>query len=182
MKTLKESLLDNDFDSHLEDVCQIPMNVLADVLEGFGHKQLLKRHLQRVGAEAYLDMVWDTLQDCEMSYEYISRLTDYEKDIIKEFTNQNPVDPQIVMKVVQNRLHDPLFKDADLAGYSTAHERERWTQEQIKVFFDPVYEKRYYETMLELYFFIENGQGGYIAIRKNAKKENIDILRCILRR
>lgn len=181
MKTLKESILSSDFDINLEAIGEIPMSSLADVLEGYGHKQLLRKILQKMGVESCLDMVWSALQDCEMSCASINSLTDYEKDVIEYLAKQNPADPKIVMDVVQHELYDRLYKEADVNGYSTNHEREIYADGQVWVFLHPIYKKRYYENMLEFYFFVENGEAGWISIRKDAKKENIDLLRYILR-
>lgn len=181
MRTLKESILSPDFDINLEAIGEIPMHSLADVLEGYGHKQLLKKILQKIGAESCLDIVWSALRECGMSYAPIDKLTDCEKRVIEYLAKQNPVDPKIVMNVVQRELYERLYKEANLSGYSTDHEREIYADGQVWVFLDPIRGKRHYENFLEFYFFIENGEAGWISIKKDAKEENIDLLRYILR-
>ena len=186
MKTLKESILDKDFDINLEAVREIPMSSLADALEGHGHKQLrdkqlLKKILQKIGAESYLDMIWNVLQDCEMDHASTSKLTNYEKRVIEYLAKQNPVDPKIVMDVARFKLYDCLYKEADVNGYRTSCEIEMYANERVQVFLHPIYNREHYENLLEFYFFIENGEAGWISIKKGAKKENIDLLRYILR-
>lgn len=181
MRTLKESILSPGLDIGLEALGEIPMSSLAHVLEGYGRKQLLKKILREIGTESCFDMVWSALQDCGMSYAPINKLTDYEKEAIEYLAKQNPVDPKIVMDVVQRELYDRLYEEADVNGYSTNHEKEIYADGQVWVFLHPIYKKRYYENMLEFYFFIENREAGWISIRKDAKEENIDLLRYILR-
>ena len=181
MKTLKESILSPGLDIGLEALEEIPMSSLAHILEGYGRKQLLKKILQKLGAESYFDEVWSALQDCEMSYAPINKLTDYEKEVIEHLAKQNPVDPKIVTDVVRFELYDRLYKEADVNGYSTNHEREIYADGQVWVFLNPIYKSQFYEKSLEFYFFIENGEAGWISIRKDAKKENINLLRYILR-
>lgn len=177
MKTLQESILDNDFDSHLEDVCQIPMDVLADALESYGPPLVLKKYLKEIHNEGMFDQIWEALsKSCDMMVSYIKNFSRYELDVIKKFVKQNPIDSQVVKETARKKIFTPLENLRELNGRNPLD-----VSEDVEIFLHPDFSASFYDNMSEFYFFINSSEAGWISIKKKAKKEHVDLLKYILK-
>ena len=177
MKTLQESILDNDFDSHLEDVCQIPMSVLADALESYGHPLVLKKYLKKIHNEGMFDQIWEALsKSCDMAMGYIKDFSYYELDVVKKFVKQNPIDAQVVKETARKKIFTPLENIRVMNGRNPLD-----VSEDVEIFFHPDFSASFYDKMSEFYFFINSSEAGWISIKKKTKKEHVDLLKCILK-
>ena len=177
MKTLQESILDNDFDSHLEDVCQIPMSVLATALDSYGHPLVLKKYLKEIHNEGMFDQIWEALsKGCDMAIGDIKDFSRYELDVVKKFVKQNPIDSQVVKETARKKIFTPLEDQRVMHGYDPLD-----VDYDVEIFFDPYRAASFYDNLSEFYFFINSSEAGWIAIKKKAKKEHVDLLKCILK-
>jgi hypothetical protein len=179
MKTLRESILSQDFDG--TDLKKIPIEILVATLVGTGHRGFwLKKYLSKIGAEWAFSKIYNTIcgaDTCDGCECYVANCSTYEKAALKKLTQmKNPVDSDTVVKILREEVIKPLKECAIIAGRDT----KTFLDKTLQVFFDPDSRFDVYDEAECFYFFFNYSKAGWISIDKKASKEDKELIKLII--